>query len=48
LSAPNYHGVPSGRSGTADEVVVQKLLRNHPVRTAGSTTGLIYSLSYQF
>ena len=38
------------RSGTADDVVVRNLLRGDPVHTAIdiSTTGLIYSLSYQF
>jgi len=38
------------RSGTADDLVVRNLLRNEPVHTAVdiSTTGLIYSLSYQF
>jgi len=38
------------RSGTADDVIVRNLLRNNPVRTAIDiqTTGLIYSLAYQF
>jgi hypothetical protein len=38
------------RSGTADDVVVRNLLRGDPVHAAIdiSTTGLIYSLSYQF
>jgi hypothetical protein len=38
------------RSGTAGDVVVRNLLRNEPVRTTADiqTTGLIYSLAYQF
>jgi hypothetical protein len=37
-------------SGTADALIVRNVLRTDPVRTAVdiSTTGLIYSLSYQF